>query len=123
MEFKEITELDKDKYWWVQGQVVKYFDKDYLATCVAVDLQHVKTMYYITNKNIFGQRVVDFFLDKNEYDQNGNPLSQYIKDKLALLEKYEEFGTIEELRKLLANVHNMLDKKSIENKTSEENAR
>ena len=117
MEFKEITELDKDKYWWVQGQVVKYFDKDYLATCVAVDLQHVKTMYYITNKNIFGQRVVDFFLDKNEYD------SQYIKDKLALLQKYEEFGTIEELRKLLANVHNMLDKKSIENKTSEENAR
>lgn len=112
MEFKEITELDKDKYWWVQGQVVKYFDKDYLATCVAVDLQHVKTIYYITNKNIFGQRVVDFFLDKNEYDQNGNPLSQYIKDKLALLEKYEEFGTIEELQKLLANVHNMLDKKA-----------
>lgn len=82
MDFVKIIESETSKYWWIQGQVVKSYEPNYLSKILASHFSHIDPIYYEESKNCDGVPTVGFYVDKNQYDCYGNPLSNYINEQL-----------------------------------------
>lgn len=117
MNFLKIIKPETHKYWWIQGQVVTSYESRYLFKILAPHFSHIDTIYYEESQNCDGSLIVNFYVDKNQYDCYGNPLSNYVKEQLKELEEYRKLGTVNDMKMLLKNVNNCIDKFShLENK-------